>query len=167
MECISLVSYSTIINVEPNGFFEPTRGIQQSDPLGPYIFILYMEAPNHFLSEVTLNYKFGIQINIYPKAMTIRYLFFADDCLLFRKTSEQSLSELTCILEHFSNISKQLINYPKSVLTFSHNALTTQKQRAMEILNALLRDCQHKYLGCPIFQGSPSSTTFEKIINHF
>ena len=48
-ECISLVSYSTIVSDEPNGLFIPTRGIRQGDPLFPYIFILCMEALNRML----------------------------------------------------------------------------------------------------------------------
>jgi len=43
-ECVSSVSYSVIINDEPNGLFTLTRGIRQGDSLSPYIFIVCMEV---------------------------------------------------------------------------------------------------------------------------
>ena len=44
METIHTASYSVLINVEPQGFFKPTRGIKQGDPLSPYLFLLCTEG---------------------------------------------------------------------------------------------------------------------------
>ena len=38
MEHITLVSYSIIVNVEPNRLTIPMRGIRQEDPLSPNTF---------------------------------------------------------------------------------------------------------------------------------
>ena len=53
-ECISTVSYSVIINNEPCGFFKPTRGLRQEDPLSPYLFILCMDVLTRRLHEQSL-----------------------------------------------------------------------------------------------------------------
>jgi len=50
-------------------------------------------------------------------------------------------------------------------LTFSRNATDTQKQLVTVIFNIPHRESLGKYLGCPVFQGLPSYSTFQEIIN--
>lgn len=56
MKCISSASYSILINSSPTTFFYPSRGIRQSDPISPYIFILCIDYLSYLMKQVSLKY---------------------------------------------------------------------------------------------------------------
>jgi len=126
IKCISFVSYSLLINGELKGLFQPSRGIRQGDPLSPYIFILYMEVLTTALVKEAIMAKSRIGIKICPKSQKIPCLLFADDCLLFCKSNQQSSARLKLILDQFCMLSGQLVNFHKAVLTFFKNITSSQ-----------------------------------------
>ena len=44
MHCISTVKISILLNGSPSNFFGSSRGIQQGDPLSPFLFDIVIEA---------------------------------------------------------------------------------------------------------------------------
>lgn len=50
MACVSLVSFSILLNGELVGSFKPTRRIRQGDPFSPYLFILCAEGLSSFVA---------------------------------------------------------------------------------------------------------------------
>jgi arsenate reductase-like glutaredoxin family protein len=88
MECVRTVSYSVLINGEPRGFFHPTRGLRQGDPISPYFFLLCAEGLNALLVKTAMSKSIqGISISRGGPKLT--HLFFADDSVLFCRASLQ------------------------------------------------------------------------------
>ncbi|XP_075654720.1 uncharacterized protein LOC142624873 [Castanea sativa] len=53
MECVTIVTYSLLINGEPFGDIKPSRGIRQGDPLSPYLFLLCSEGLHRMIKKAT------------------------------------------------------------------------------------------------------------------
>lgn len=82
MSCARTVSYSILINGQPQGHIVPMHGIRQGDPLSPYFFILCAEAMSSMMNQAER--EGGITgIPITRGGTSINHLLFADDSLLF------------------------------------------------------------------------------------
>lgn len=53
--------------------------------------------------------------------ISITYLFFADDCMLFGEASTDSASQMKGIINEYEVISGQMVNFDKSLIYFSGN----------------------------------------------
>lgn len=52
MKCVESVSYSVVINGEVGERFIPARGLQQGDPISPYLFLIYSEGLSALLRRI-------------------------------------------------------------------------------------------------------------------
>ena len=128
------MSYSVIVNDEVMGFFSPSRGVRQGDPLSPYLFLICMEVLTRELRKAQNIKKCGIGIKISPRATQIPCLLFADDSLLFCRSNLESCQRLNRLLANFCQNLGQLINFHKSSIIFSKNATAHDKKLLLQFL---------------------------------
>lgn len=72
---------------------------------------------------------------------------FADDCLIFAKTSHTATRNILRVLNFFSKASGQQINYRKSSLYFSSNVHSTVQNDIACCLSIQHKSCIGKCLG--------------------
>ena len=53
MVCVTVVSYSILVNREPKGLIHPSRGIRQGDSLSPFLFLLCTKRLHSLISQAT------------------------------------------------------------------------------------------------------------------
>ena len=86
MACVRSVTYSILINGEPQGLITPSRGIRQGDPLSPFLFLLCVEGLHGLIEDAA---RVGDLRGFYlcKRGPKLTHLFFADDSLLFCKSN--------------------------------------------------------------------------------
>lgn len=116
--CISSVSFEVLVNGGKTAIFKPSRGLRQSDPLSPYLFILGQEVLSRLLNyELRLKNIGGIRTSI--PGPTITHVMYADDVVLLTKATRRDASNLVRVLEKYCNWLGQAINKNKSGVFYS------------------------------------------------
>lgn len=89
MNCVTSVSYSILLNGQPQEYFRPKCGLRQGDPLSPYMFILCMEGLSSLFCNEEANGRIhGIEVS--RIAPPISHLLFADDSTFFLQRTIQN-----------------------------------------------------------------------------
>ncbi|XP_050290252.1 uncharacterized protein LOC126728482 [Quercus robur] len=118
MICMTTVSYSILINGEPTSVIVPTRGIRQSDPLSPFLFLLCTEGLNGLITQASnRGHIKGYALSRNSQRLT--HLLFTDDSLLFCRATEQECNNILKILDVYGSCSGQQINRNKTTIFFS------------------------------------------------
>ena len=83
--CLSTVCFSILINGTPHGFFGSSRGLRQSDPLSPLLFVLVMEVVGKMLDKaIHEGHLSGFSIGVSAgRFLMVSHLLFANDTLIF------------------------------------------------------------------------------------
>ena len=97
------------------------------------------------------------------EAPRINHLFFADDSLILMRAYNGDAQELKRILQVYETASGQVINRDKSVVLFSPNTSSDDKEEVRQALNIVLEAKNEKYLGLPVSIGKSRKKAFEYI----
>lgn len=147
MTCITSAQFSIIINGVPHGYFRGRRGLQQGDPVSPYLFVIAMDHLSRKLLKLEDDRNFSYHLHC--KGMKLKHLSFADDLMFICKADEYSPMAMKEIFEEFSVSSGLQINNEKSNV-FVVGVPEETKRRIIQKLGFNKGKLPMHYLGVPL-----------------
>ncbi|XP_074298553.1 uncharacterized protein LOC141629451 [Silene latifolia] len=150
MECVTIASYSLVINGETFGHFHGKKGLRQGDPLSPLLFTIAMEYLSRVLNFTTevLHFRYHSLCG----KLKLHHLMFADDLLLFSRGDSHSIMLLLRSFASFSAASGLEMNKNKSNIYF--NGVSKRvKDQIFAKSGCVEGKLPFKYLGVPITAG--------------
>ncbi|CAN1172032.1 Putative ribonuclease H protein At1g65750 [Linum perenne] len=146
--CIMSTSMTIILNGQTFGFFKPTRGLRQGDPLSPLLFALCSERLTLLIEKAIASQTLtGVQINSHTPILT--HLMFADDTFLFLRASVEEIAALKELFQVYELYSGQKLNLQKSTVTFCKATSDHDKVTLSNLLGVQLATDDDVYLGLP------------------
>lgn len=116
MECVQLVTYAILINGQYVWKIKPSRGLQQGDPISPYLFLICVAALSFLLSQAK-NRGIITGVPTSKNGPRLSHRFFADDSLLFCKVNSVEWRRITRLLERYEEASGQRLNKNKTSIS--------------------------------------------------
>ena len=162
MECITTVLYSILVNGEPKGMIVPSRGLRQGDPLSSYLFLFCAEGLNALLQNAATRGDIH-GFSICRSGHKLTHLFFANDCLIFCRSTLEECNKIQELLAYYEIVSGQVINKEKTTLCFSRNTDEVTQEAIKVGLNGPAIRHYEKYLGLPSFVGKNKMACFTQI----
>lgn len=147
MKCVTTVSFSILLNGKPTPLFQAKKGLRQGDPMSPFLFALGME----YLSRCLNDLKADSDFNYHPRCekLSITYMMFTDDLLLFDRAGPNSIKMLFSAFQKFSKASGLEANLDKSAVYFG--GIKVDEQHAIQqTLPVPQGSFPFRYLGVPL-----------------
>ena len=148
MGCVTMPSFSILINWQTLWYIHPCRGLRQRDHLLPYLFLLCAEGFTSLLAKAELEGRIN-GVAIYQRVLKISNLLFADNSLLFCQATHSEVEVITEILQTYVGALGHSINLEKSLVYFSSITQGRQKEEIMAALGVKEVEQFESYLGLP------------------
>ena len=104
MVCVRSVIYSILVNGEPKGEINPSRGLRQGDPLSPFLFLLYTEGLHGLINKASNNGDIH-GFSLCKRGPKLTHLFFADNSLHFCRANSEECSKVLELLSVYEEVS--------------------------------------------------------------
>lgn len=159
------MSFSVLVNGSPEGYFKPSRGLCQGDPLSPFLFILCSEVLSRLLVREIDNGNLK-GINICRNNPCISHLLFADNLIVFGKATIAEAQKIMECINKYGQWSGQCLNMAKSSIHFSKNMANDTTWNIASHVGLKRAEKNIKYLGLPLILERSKKAAFEGVVEH-
>lgn len=162
MRCETTVEFSVLLNGCPGECFRPTRGLQQEDPLSPYLFLIISEVLSWLFKHASeMGFLEGIRINTHDPRLS--HLLFTDDTLIFLSVSRSNCENVDRLLKAYCHALGREVNTQKSMVYFSANTPPSVQYELCTILNMSRVEDPGTYLHILVGWGKTKMATLSYI----
>jgi hypothetical protein len=139
------VRFSVLLNGTPSGFFSSDQGLQQGDPLSPFLFVIVIEALSRMMAVTEAKGLVdGFSVGSRDNArMVVSHLLFVDDTSIFCGANDEHIQNLQCLFLCFESVSGLKPTY--------------LNKRLYLLVRCRVARLPMKYLGLPL--GAPYKST--------
>ncbi|GKV47995.1 hypothetical protein SLEP1_g54839 [Rubroshorea leprosula] len=165
MECLSTTRMSVLINGSPTEEFKARKGLQQGDPLSPFLFLMIGEGLNGLVQKVVSEGLLrGIEVG--KRGLVISLLQFADDTIIMGKADTENIFMVKTILRWFELMSGLQINFSKSNI-YGYNLPVRWVEGSASMMRCGVGKSHFSYLGMPVDGNPGNKKLWEPLVNKF
>ncbi|GKV09758.1 hypothetical protein SLEP1_g21207 [Rubroshorea leprosula] len=161
-ECLASATTSVLVNGSPTAEFKMSKGLQQGDPLAPFLFLVVVEAFNGLITKA-VEERLLTRVSVGSGDLAITHLQFADDTIIFSEASPQNVWAIKGIFRSFELIFGLKVNFFKSSLS-GINVEGDKLFDMADLINCVVGDILFKYLGVPVGATSKKISTWALVI---
>jgi hypothetical protein len=159
--CISSCSYSVVFQGIVKGYFIPSRGLRQGDPLSPSLFILAQDV----LSRALIHGIKKEELFVTTRAACPSHLMFADDIVIFANAKRKSIVNFMTVLDQYQRCSGQKLQLEKCKF-FLPTSAPRERVRVVRDTTLFSRGTFPLiYLGVPVGPGKCLTSHFQTLID--
>lgn len=147
MECIITIRYTILVNGESTKPFPTAKGLRQSDPMSPFLFLITMEYLSRCLTYLVDQKKFNFHLRC--AKLLITHLYFANNLSMFSRGDVPFVQAMMECFAQFSMASRLQANIGKHCI-YLGDVNQQEKNNILQSTGFSYGKLPFRYLGVPL-----------------